>query len=282
MPYTTTGSARIYYETRGPDEAEPLILIEGYTAQMIGWREGFLERLVGRGLRPVIFDNRDVGLSQMFGGEDDLDGHYTISDMAGDVLAVMDALGLDRAHVAGQSMGGIILQRLMIEAADRLKTATLIYTPPAAGRYRAGNLVAASAVDAPVRLARPQAIQAYVDRERLSASPGYAFDEDWARELGGRMYDRRYAPEGNFRQWAALQKPFDHLEALAGCDLPAAIIHGRDDALIRMQAALDLGGVLSNAELHIYPGMGHEVVEPLWDEFASIIARTVGRFQPAD
>lgn len=277
MPFTQTGKARIYYETRGPSDGIPFVMIEGFTAQMVGWREGFLAELVARGLQPVIFDNRDVGLSQKFGGKDDVDGGYGISDMALDTLAVMDALGLERAHIAGQSMGGIIAQRLMIEHPDRIRSATLIYTLPASGRYRAQNLVSSGFEGPPVHLAREDAIAAYVEREALSKSPAYAFDAEWARELGTIMYDRCYAPEGNHRQWRALQQPFDHLSALVECTIPVSIIHGRDDGLVKAEAAFDLARALPGAELHLYPGMGHEVVEPLWPEFAAIAARTVAR-----
>lgn len=275
MPYTTSSGTRIYYETRG--SGEPLLMIEGFTAQLVGWREGFLAALVARGLQPVVFDNRDVGLSQKFGGEDDIDGGYGIADMAGDALAVADTLGIDKVHIMGQSMGGIIAQRLMIDHAERIRSATLIYTPPVAGRYRAQNLLKSGFDGAPERFAREEAIEAYVARERLSKSPAYDFDEIWARELGAVMYDRCYAPEGNHRQWRALQQPFDNLAALAECNIPASIIHGRDDGLVKVEAAFDLGAALRTAEVHVYPGMGHEIVEPLWNEFADIAARTVAR-----
>ena len=108
MSFTSGPGARMYFETMGPADGKPVLLIQGYTAQMIGWRDGFCQQLAARGLRVIRFDNRDVGLSDKCGGPFDLDGGYTLHDMAADGLRVLDALDLPHAHVVGQSMGGMI------------------------------------------------------------------------------------------------------------------------------------------------------------------------------
>lgn len=273
MPYVErTG---IFYEVKGDANGVPLLMIHGYTAQMIGWRPAFLDCLIDMGLNPVIFDNRDVGLSRKYGGPDDIDAGYSIADMATDALSVLDELGISQAHIAGQSMGGMIAQSLMVHHPERLKSATLIYTSPAT-RFRLSRHQNEIVLPVP-RLPRDLAIEAYVEREKMSRSEIYSFDEDWARSLGGAMYDRCYCPEGNYRQRVAVQTEFDFSEGLKDCTLSTAIVHGRSDLLIEVQAAFHLGKLLTNSELHIFPGMGHEIVPPLFGDFAKIIRRTVGR-----
>ncbi len=137
MPYAQSPTARIYYETRGDEHGIPALFVEGFSVQMIGWREGFLDAFVKNGVRVIIFDNRDVGLSQHFGGRDDFDGGYGLEDMADDGFAVLDALGLPSAHVVGQSMGGIIAQLMATRAPERVRSLVLFYTAPGRGFLKA-------------------------------------------------------------------------------------------------------------------------------------------------
>jgi pimeloyl-ACP methyl ester carboxylesterase len=117
MPYADAGRVRLCYEVTGPRDGEPLLLIQGLGAQMIAWHPGFCHALETAGLRVIRFDNRDVGLSSK------LDDHpgYQLRDMAADVVGLLDALGLDRVHVAGQSMGGMIAQELAISHPQRVR-----------------------------------------------------------------------------------------------------------------------------------------------------------------
>jgi pimeloyl-ACP methyl ester carboxylesterase len=278
MNYTNGNGARIYFETMGPEDGIPALLIQGFSAQMIGWRDGFCQKLVERGMRVIRFDNRDVGLSEKFGGAQDLDGGYTLADMAADSFGVLDELDLFSAHIVGQSMGGMIAQIMADTRPERVRSLSLIYTSPGLEqRHFVPPIDGASTAPGPAHLARAQAIEAYVAQERLCQSPGYAFNEAWIRKLGGLCYDRCHAPEGNARQWRAMMrapKSFTDHERLA---MPVAVIHGRDDGLIKVSAGLELGAKIARSELHLYPGMGHEIVEPLWDEFATIIQRTALR-----
>lgn len=276
MP-TTAGDVRIHYETRGPDDGMPLLFIQGFTWQLIGWREGFCERFVARGARVILLDNRDVGRSQLFGGPDDHDGGYGLADMAGDGFRVLDALGLPGAHLVGASMGGMIAQAMALAQPARVRSLNLIYTVPYLDpRF----FVAASAPD-PLELARHRdraaAVAAFVERERFSASTGFPYDEAWVRELGARMYDRGYAPAGLLRQAHAITRWAARPEAMRGLGIPSSIIHGRADARIVVEAAFELERILPAPELHLYPGLGHEIPAALWDEFAAIVMRTAAR-----
>jgi pimeloyl-ACP methyl ester carboxylesterase len=277
MP-TTKGDVEIYYETRGPSDGIPLLFTQGFTWQLVGWREGFCEAFVDRGAYVILYDNRDVGLSQKFGGPEDYDGGYGLADMADDGFAVLDDLGLERAHLVGASMGGMISQAMALAQPDRVQSLNLIYTAPSLDmRYFAQPEDAPEPLALAQRFDREEALELFMKRERASASTDYAYDEQWVRELGARMHDRCYAPEGFLRQMHAMIRWAATPEALADLAMPSSIIHGRADNRIRIEAALELGRILGNSEFHLYPGLGHEIPEPLWDEFATIIMRTAAR-----
>jgi pimeloyl-ACP methyl ester carboxylesterase len=273
----TKGDVQIYYETRGSSDGIPMLFVQGFTWQLIGWREGFCQTFVDRGAFVILYDNRDVGLSQKFGGPDDYDGGYSLADMARDGFAVLDDLVLASAHVVGASMGGMIAQIMALSQPSRVRSLNLIYTAPSVDpRYFVQQEEQVAAVSGK-RLAREEAIEEFVVRERISASTAYPYDEEWIRELGSRGYDRCYAPDGILRQLCALLRWAPTAEALGSLGMPSSIIHGRADGRIREEASLDIGRVLKNSELHIYPGLGHEIPQPLWDEFATIIMRTAAR-----
>jgi pimeloyl-ACP methyl ester carboxylesterase len=273
----TKSDVQIYYETRGSSDGIPMLFVQGFTWQLIGWREGFSQTFVDRGAFVILYDNRDVGLSQKFGGPDDYDGGYSLADMASDGFSVLDDLGLKSAHVVGASMGGMIAQIMALSQPSRVRSLNLIYTAPSVDpRYFVPQETQA-ADELGKRFEREQAIEEFVKRERASASTAYPYDEEWVRELGSRMYDRCYAPDGLLRQLSAMLRWRPTLEALGSLDMPSSIIHGRADGRIRAEAALEIGRVLKNSELHIYPGLGHEIPPPLWNEFATTIMRTAAR-----
>jgi pimeloyl-ACP methyl ester carboxylesterase len=273
----TKGDVQIYYETRGSRDGIPLLLVQGFTWQLIGWREGFCQTFVDRGAFVILYDNRDVGLSQKFGGPEDYDGGYSLTDMARDGFAVLDNLGLQSAHLVGASMGGMIAQIMALSQPPRVRSLNLIYTAPSMDPRYFVQQDAQAAVPSGKRLKREEALEEFVARERASASTAYPYDEQWVRELGSRMYERCYAPDGILRQLCAMLRWAPIPDALGSLDMPSSIIHGRADGRIRAEAALDIGRVLKNSEMHIYPGLGHEIPAPLWNEFATIIMRTAAR-----
>ncbi|MGE3303834.1 MAG: alpha/beta fold hydrolase [Hyphomonadaceae bacterium] len=275
MPYAENGAAKIYYETEGA--GAPLLLIHGFTAQLVGWRAGLKAALVRAGFRLILLDNRDVGLSQKFGGPDDVDGGYDLSDMARDCVSVLDALGVGKAHVMGQSMGGMIAQLMALEHPDRTASAVFVYTTPNQG-FRVGPQPSPHPMSLrPERLAREAAIAAWLERERECRSTAYMFDESWAATLGALNFDRSYAPDGNARQFHAMRRSYDRLPRLGEITLPTAILHGREDRLLEYNGSIAMAQAIPGAELHLYPGMGHELPAPLWEEFAAIARRTAAR-----
>lgn len=277
MPETASG---IYYETRGDEGGEPLLLINGYTQQLIAWHPDLCDLLVDGGLRLILMDNRDVGLSRKYGGDGDHDGGYSMDDMAADAASVLDDLGIAAAHVGGQSMGGIIAQRFAACFPDRLRSLTLIYTTPHMSRFRGPS----SALADPTPLDRDGAIRMSLDRWRVAASTGFPFEEERLIELAGAAYDRSYTPGGYARQAAAIAASFrgDQTAALREITVPTVIIHGRDDPYFTSAAALAMGEAIPHSEVHVFAGMGHDLPTALFPAYADAILRTVRRATATD
>lgn len=281
MPYAHHGDVDLYYEVSGPQNGPTVILVQGYSGQLTDWPPPLLDGLHDRGIRTVVFDNRDSGLSSQLGTPDEpLTRKYTMYDMADDVAAVADELGLDRFHIFGCSMGGMIVQQVLVRHSRRIKSVTLMYTIPSFSPEWMANPDSAdkgSHAGLDAEETREAAIEMGVIRAReCSVGSVYPFDEQAAREHVAANYDRSYRPDGWARQNIAVEGYGTSQEELAALDLPAAVIHGRNDPFFSVKAGIRLSELL-NGELHLYPGMAHEFPEPLADEFVTIIARTIAK-----
>ncbi|GAA5064884.1 pimeloyl-ACP methyl ester carboxylesterase [Thermocatellispora tengchongensis] len=277
MPYAVSQSVEIYYETAGDPSGAPLVLVQGFGAQLIAWRKEFCALLVAEGFRVIRLDHRDVGRSGRCGGPEDLDGGYELTDMAGDVLCVLDALGVERAHLLGHSMGGMIGQVLALDHPRRLLSLAMLATIPGQDpAYLLDDPTPALSVVQP-RLSREEAIEASVAVQRHYAVAGRPWDEAWVREAAGIAYDRGYAPDGLPRQWAALLRARDRLERLREVTLPTVIMHGRDDAVLHWRAAVDMATAIEGAGLHLYPGMGHDLPREFWADVVAAVTRNARR-----
>ena len=280
MPHTTADGPKIYYEASGDPAHEPIVLLEGFSAQLIGWRKGFVDRLGAEKLFVICPDNRDVGLSEKMGGPVALTASYEAADMAGDVCRVLESLGLGSANILGQSMGGVIAQTMAIEHPEKARSLVLLYTMPAYNDEFM-NLEALSRLsdtDWVGPATREENIEARV--ATVSAALGqteFPVDIDWVLELAELSFDRCYRPDGLARQADMLRRSGDRRKALKTLAVPTSIIHGLRDGAVRPEAAITLATLIQEAELHLYAGMGHYVAEPLWDEFASVIRRCVDR-----
>jgi pimeloyl-ACP methyl ester carboxylesterase len=263
---TTASSVEIAYEIIGDPEATPMLLIQGLGAQMIGWRFEFCAALASRGFRVIRFDNRDVGLSQKCPG-----ASYLIADMADDAAGLLDALGVERAHIVGQSLGGMIAQELAIRRPEKLLSLCLIYTAPNTNHFLDERNLAEPA-QRPESASREEAIEQYLADESFCASERYEFDAEWIRTLGGQMWDRCYYPEGVGRQLEAAKLSRDRSELLGSLDVPVLITHGDADRLVDVGASLALAQAIPQSRIVIFPGMGHELPRPLWPLLTGVIA----------
>jgi pimeloyl-ACP methyl ester carboxylesterase len=281
MAYTQGTGPRIYFEMQEVPGGEPLALIEGMGAQMIGWRQGFIDQLKGQGFSVIRMDNRDVGLSEKLGNWRQTKACYSIRDMAEDVCRVLDSLGLESAHIVGQSMGGIMAQAMAIQWPVRVRSLTLFYTAPAfdAALVQPDFLkqLRAGLPRLPFRIPRWLLVRMFMQGQLDCAGAAYPPDQAWLREQLAQSYDRGFALHGVARQLATVTGGFDFRPMLDRITAPTAIIHGRADHAIQTEAAFQLAAGIPDAALHVFPGMAHAIAEALWPDFTRIISANARR-----
>jgi pimeloyl-ACP methyl ester carboxylesterase len=267
----------------------PLVLVMGLGAQMLLWPDAFCAQLAERGHRVIRFDNRDVGASTRLDGSGvpnipavwararlglAVNVPYRLSDMASDVLAVMDGFGLDRATVVGASMGGMIAQRLAIAAPDRLHA--LVSVMSTSGP----TLPRARAVATLLQRARPGR-DGYVEHTvrlfRAIGSQTHPIGDDRVREIALRLFERGPSPGGFTRQLAAVIADGDRAPALAAVDVPTLVLHGDEDPLVPLAGGFATAKAL-RGRLHVVRGMGHDLPPVLWPELTEAISAHATQF----
>ncbi|NEB79834.1 alpha/beta hydrolase [Streptomyces sp. SID14478] len=271
----TPSGARIAWDAFGSEDLPPMVLIQGHGAQLLGWREGFCERLVQEGFRVIRFDNRDVGQSQRYP-----EGGYELSDLADDTAALLDGLGLGSAHVVGQSMGGMVAQQLALRHPHRVRSLGLLYTAPSL-RYFRGRAAVEGRTAAAAPASRDAFVAQYLAAEAVCRSTAYPQDTAWLTAVGARIWDRGWEPGGPERQLRALLTTVDHDEMLRALRVPTTILTGDSDQLVDPAASARLREVIPRSTLTVFPGMGHELPEPLWDEIAALLGAGARRGRSA-
>lgn len=285
MPQVAANGLKLEYDATGNATDPAMLLIMGLGAQMVVWPDEFVGLLAARGFYVVRYDNRDIGLSTWLDelGTPDIAGAlakgtippaaYTLADMADDAAGLLDALGIDRAHVVGASMGGMIAQTFALRHAERTITLTSIMSTTgdrSVGQPRPE--VAHALFFSPRPTTREEAIAAGVEGARMISSPGYPFDEERVRSLAGQYYDRGYHPDGMLRQALAVLNQEDRTSALAGLSVPTLVIHGDADPLVDVSGGRATASALPGAELWLVPGMGHDLPPQLFVPLADRIA----------
>jgi pimeloyl-ACP methyl ester carboxylesterase len=265
------GDVSIAYETFGQPGGEPLLLIMGLSFQMVWWPEDFCEHLAERGFHVVRFDNRDSGLSSRCAGT-----KYTAKDMAGDALAVMDDLGWESAHVAGASLGSAIAQVVAITAPQRVRSLTCIMSGGVGGAWNTLRVLRFGALAKLMTTRhsrdREGRIQAQVDVIRAMSSMKHPFDEEWVRRTAAIAAERGGLDNSaTQRQFAAGRTTGDLTSQLRRLGMPALVIHGEDDPLIRPRASQDIASAIPGARLIVYPAMGHNLPSHLYGNLADEI-----------
>jgi pimeloyl-ACP methyl ester carboxylesterase len=292
MPRVRANRIEIEYEAFGDRGAEPLLLIMGLGAQMVLWHEDFCRLLAERGHFVVRFDNRDVGLSTKFahaGVPDVLQmmvdarmgkpvaAPYSLDDMADDTAGLLAALGIERAHVCGASMGGMIAQTLAIRHPERVKSLVSIMSTTGHPDLPPPRPEVAAVLVGPMPTGRDSAIERGVSVFRAIGSPGFPFDEAAVRERAALQYDRCFHPEGQVRQLAAILAAGSRRERLSQVRVPTLVIHGADDPLVPLEGGRDTAEAIPGAELMIIEGMGHDQPRPLWPRVVERIAASTAR-----
>ncbi len=285
----------IEVDVQGPPDGAPLVLLMGLGMQLTGWPEPFVQMLVERGHRVIRLDNRDAGLSQGF---DHLGmpsvplaalryalrlpvkSAYRIADMARDTVGVLDVLGIDRAHIVGASMGGMVAQHIAATHPERVSALTLVMTTSGARRLPKPSVKARAAM-LDRRGIDPKNVEAVVDRlERVFTvigSPAYRPLGEQGREaFRARLrasVQRAYRPAGVARQLIAVAADGDRSPMLARITAPTHIIHGAVDPLVPVASAHDLHSKIIGSTLEVIEGMGHDLPQALWARLAGSIAR---------
>jgi pimeloyl-ACP methyl ester carboxylesterase len=281
-------------EDHGPTSGEPLVLIMGLGMQLVAWPDAFVASLVARGFRVIRFDNRDIGLSQRFDslGVPNLvleslkytvgmtaKSPYSLSDMADDTAGMLDSLGIAAAHIVGASMGGMIAQQVAVRHPKRVKSLTLIMTTSGARELPGPSWkVRGALISKPEDPKNPASvIDHFVKLYGLIGSPTYPPAEADLRKRLGDSVRRSYRPQGTARQLVAIVADGDRSPLLSQLKVPTQIIHGLADALVPVAAAHDLAAKISNAEIDVIDGMGHDLPVELWPRFVADISAVAGR-----
>jgi pimeloyl-ACP methyl ester carboxylesterase len=283
-----TGTARsgdvdIHFEDMGDPNDPAVLLIMGLGAQLLLWRKEFCEKLVDLGLRVIRYDNRDVGLSSKLHGRRQ-NGRlaprmvrsflgvrspsiYTLEDMADDAAALLDHLGIDRAHVVGASMGGMIAQVFAARFKHRTNTLAVIFSsnnqpllpPPGPAQLQA-------ILQKPKGSSREAIIENAIRVSKIIGSPGYPKPDEIVRAEAIEGYERSYYPAGIGRHFAAVLGTGSLLGYDRQIEAPTVVIHGKADKLMRPFGGRAVARAIRRARLVLFDGMGHELPEQLWDD----------------
>ena len=286
------GGIDIAFERFGDPGARPLLLIMGLGTQMLGWPDGFCETLADHGMHVIRFDNRDIGLSTHITDApapdvgaalagDPSSASYTLSDMAGDTVGLLEALELPSAHIVGASMGGMIAQTVAIEHPARVRSLTSIMSTTGDPSVGQATRPAMAALLSPPAASREQAIERTLAIVRVIGSPGFELDEVEIRRRTGLAYDRSNDPVGVARQLVAIAASGDRTAALRGVSVPTLVVHGADDPLVGVSGGQATARAIPGAELAVFEGMGHDLPRGLWDEIAARIGELVERADAA-
>ena len=287
MPRATVGRIELEYDSFGDPANPPLLLVMGLSYQMIEWDERLCAQLADRGYWVTRFDNRDVGLSTKLDdlGAPDLlallggtaTAPYSLDDMAGDAVGLLDVLGVERAHVVGVSMGGMIAQLIAINHPQRVLSLTSIMSTVGGPDVVQADPEVTAALLRPLATTRDERVEASVEMRRLINGRGLPFDEAENRRRAAAAVDRCYHPDGFMRQLAAILVAPDRSAGLARLTVPTLVIHGEDDPLVPPENGRLTARALADPRVLMIASMGHNVPERLWPQVIDAIVEVTGR-----
>jgi pimeloyl-ACP methyl ester carboxylesterase len=264
MSVARNGDVEIYYETFGEAGNPTLVLVNGLGSQCINFDVEWCELFAAEGYRVIRFDNRDVGQSSKLDGIE-----YSVTDMEEDVLAVLDAEGIERAHVMGLSMGGMIVQRLAIDHPDRLLTMTSVMSRTGEPGFGDSAPEAFAILTAPPATSRDEYIDNHVAAIAVYGSTPDWIDDAETRARAAAAYDRCFCPAGVGRQMRAVLGDGSRDEALRSVTVPTLVMHGDRDPLIQPSGGRHTAEVIPNARYVEIEGMGHDYPRAVWKEWVS-------------
>jgi pimeloyl-ACP methyl ester carboxylesterase len=288
VPKVRSNDIELEYDTLGDPGDPALLLIMGLGAHLTDWHDDFCAELADRGFHVIRFDNRDAGLSTAFDhlGVPDVEAvlagdvdkaPYRLADLAADTAGLLDALGVERAHVVGVSMGGMVAQQLVIDFPERVLSLASIMSTTGDRRVGRSTPEAAAALMRPPAASRAEAIAGAVASSKVTGSAGYGVTDEERMQRAAAKYDRSYTPVGTARQYAAILGSPDRTAALGAVTVPVVVIHGDADPLITPGGGEATAAAIPGAELVLIPGMGHDLPRGAWPPIIeAIVGNTKG------
>ena len=277
------------YQTFGDPAHEPLVLVMGLGGPMTWWDTELCVMLAEAGFYVVRYDNRDTGRStrirarvkrnhlvRAFGGGK-VRAPYGMGDLAGDAVALMDHLGLESAHVAGISMGGMIAQTVAIEHPRRVRSLTSIMSTTGKRTVGWQDPRLLPALIAPRKPGRESYVSTSVAFWDVIGSPGYPADRDRLTTRAGETFDRGYSASGVMRQMMAVLQQPDRTHRLRSLRIPALVVHGMADKMVHVSGGRSTAAAIPGAELVLVDGMGHDLPPALFETLVEAIVRTADR-----
>ena len=289
MPQITANGITLEYEAFGDPANPPLLLVMGLGAQMTLWPIELIEALTARGYYVIRYDNRDIGLSEKFGHAGVPDVRkvalmklfglrpklpYRLADMAADAADLLRVLGIDKAHVVGASMGGMIVQLLAANHPEKVLSMTSVMSTTGNRRLPRARPEAMKALMGrpPANASLEQVIPVGITVSRAIGSPAYPAAEERLRDRIARDFHRSFYPQGAARQLAAIIDDGDRRARLKRIGVPSLVIHGIDDPLVPVEGGRDTAANIRGAKLHEIKGMGHDLPLELVEEISDVIA----------
>jgi pimeloyl-ACP methyl ester carboxylesterase len=286
---STTVSTGITLEYEVHGDGDPLLLVMGLGGQLVAWPATFISGLVDRGFQVITFDNRDIGLSTKIDAAPPTKTQsamfsisrrfaksaYLLSDMAKDAVGLLDALNIERAHVVGMSMGGMIAQTMAIEHPSRVRSLTSIMSTtgnPRVGRPKTSVLLRAG------KLTRGSK-ETFADRQAslFKLFSGSLYDELEIREVAKLSVERNFTPDGTARQMAAIMASPDRTPQLKKLNVPSLVVHGLEDGLVQPSGGYATTKAIPGARLLAFPDMGHNLPQARIPEILDEIKRNTLR-----
>ncbi len=288
MARTKANGIEIEYETAGNKSDPAMLLVMGLGAQLTIWPDALFQGLAKQGFYVIRFDNRDIGLSTKFDAAgvpnimdavrktmsgQKVEAPYYLADMAADAIGLLDALGIDKAHMVGASMGGMIVQIIAAQYAQRTRSMVSIYSTSGRPGLPAGKPEALAMLSAqPEGPAREQLVVHGMKLRKTIGSPGYPTPEAELRAFVEKNVDRSWYPQGAARQYLSVIASGDRVELLKTIKVPTLVMHGEDDSLLPVDGGRDVAKLVPGAELQTYPGWGHDFPAKLIPTIADRIA----------
>ncbi len=289
MPKTQANGIELHYEEHGNPADPAMLLIMGFGAQLTLWPDELVEALAEQGFRVIRYDNRDIGLSHKF---DDVKAPglikmtllskiglmprvpYTLGDMAADGVGLLDALGIDKAHIVGASMGGMIAQHVAAKYPERCLSFTQIFSTTGNPKLPAARKEALQAlVTRPKSDEEDALVEHGIMLARTIGSPAYPSPEDRLRERTRTNVRRSFYPQGPTRHLSAIVADGDRRAMLRDIEVPTLVLHGEDDPLVPCEGGRDTADCIPDARLKTIPGWGHDLPLELVDQIVGEITQ---------